>query len=470
MKSNRLKLAALLLLSLAAVAAAEKAKPNIVFILADDLGYGDLGCMGAPDLKTPNIDRLAAEGVKFTDFYANAPVCTPTRTGFMTGRWQQRVGLEFAFGYQVEQWRRVGGAWVPEPDIHALGLPLGEVTVADRLKAAGYATGAFGKWHLGYRDEYNPTKRGFDEYFGELLGHADYYGHKYYDGTPALRDGLTPVKRDGYFTDLVNARAVKFIRDHAKQPFFLYVPHLAVHAPFQPPDAPQTPFVTKETMYRGSRAIYAAMVERIDRGVGEILAELERHGLAENTLVVFSSDNGGERWSRNTPLFHHKATLWEGGIRVPCLMRWPARLPRGKITAQPAITMDLHATFLALAGVAAPTEKPLDGIDLLPLLTTATTNASAAASSAAGAATAPRERTFFWRIDRSNRKQRAIREGDWKYLNDGNTMDLLFNLAADIGERTNLTSVHPEITERLKRKLAAWEAEMDATPREILVR
>lgn len=441
----------------AASSSAPASKPNIIFILVDDLGYGDLGCMGGPDIKTPHIDRLAAEGVKFSDFYANAPVCTPTRAGFMTGRWQQRIGLEFAFGYQVEQSRRVNGAWVPEPDMHGLGLPLGEVTIADRLKAAGYATGAFGKWHLGYRDEYNPTKRGFDEYFGELLGHADFYQHKYFDGTPALRDGLKPVKRDGYFTDLVNERAVKFVRDHARHPFFLYVPHLAVHAPFQPPDAPATPFVTRESMLRGSREIYRAMLERVDRGVGEILAELDRQGIAENTLVVFSSDNGGERWSRMTPLFHHKATLWEGGIRVPCLMRWPAKLPRGKTTAQPAITMDLHATFLALAGVAAPKEKPLDGIDLLPLIT-----------AAPGAPL--RERTFFWRMDRSNRKQRAIREGDWKYLNDGNTMDLLFNLTADIGERTNLNYLRPEITDRLKKKLAAWEAEMDASDREILVR
>jgi arylsulfatase A-like enzyme len=440
-----------------AATAAPAARPNIIFILADDLGYGDLGCMGAPDVKTPHLDRLAAEGVKFTDFYANAPVCTPTRAGFITGRWQQRVGLEFAFGYQVEQSRRVNGAWVPEPDMHGLGLPLGEVTIADRLKQAGYATGAFGKWHLGYRDEYNPTKRGFDEYFGVLTGHADYYRHKYFDGTPSLREGMNPVKSDGYFTDLVNERAVKFVRDHAKHPFFLYVPHLAVHAPFQPPDAPQTPFVTKETMLHGSRAIYRAMVERIDRGVGEILAELDRQGIAENTLIVFSSDNGGERWSRNTPLFHHKATVWEGGIRVPCLMRWPVGLPRGKTTAQMAITMDLHATFLALAGVAAPAEKPLDGLNLLPLLT-------------GRADAAPLERTFFWRIDRSNRKQRAIRDGKWKYVNDGNTMDLLFDLEADIGERTNLNSAHPEITARLKQKLAAWEAEMDASPREILVR
>jgi arylsulfatase A-like enzyme len=445
----------LLLSSFGILNSSFSAPPNIVFILADDFGYGDLGCMGGTDIATPNIDRLAAEGVKFTDFYANAPVCTPTRTGFMTGRWQQRCGLEFAFGYQVEQFRRVKGEWVPEKDIHGLGLPLSETTIADRLKSAGYATGAFGKWHLGFKDEYNPTKRGFDEYFGELLGHADYYQHAYYDGTYALRDGLKPVKREGYFTDLVNERAVKFITAHAKQPFFLYVPHLAVHAPFQAPDKPDTPMVTKESMHHGSRAIYKAMVERIDHGVGLMLAELEKQGIADNTLVVFSSDNGGERYSRNAPLFHHKATVWEGGIRVPCLMRWPAKLPKGKVTSQMGITMDLHATFLVAAGVTSPAPKPLDGIDLLPLL---------------ASDSKPIDRTFFWRIDRSNRKQRAIRQRQWKYINDGNTMDLLFDLSADIGERTNLGYQHPEILEDLKSKLKSWEAEIDDTEREILVR
>ena len=431
------------------------AQPNIVFILADDFGYGDPGCMGCKDIATPNIDRLAAEGVKFTDFYANAPVCTPTRAGFMTGRWQQRCGLEFAFGYQVEQFRRVKDAWVPEPDIHALGLPLGETTIAQRLKSANYATGAFGKWHLGFKDEYNPTKRGFDEYFGELLGHADYYKHTYYDGTYALRDGLEPVKREGYLTDLINERAVKFIRDHKSEPFFLYVPHLAVHSPFEAPDAPETPMVTKETMLTGSRAIYKAMVERMDQGVGMILAELDTLKLADNTLVVFSSDNGGERFSRNLPLFHHKATVWEGGIRVPCLMRWPPKLPKGKVSSQMAITMDLHATFLAAAGVTTPAPKPLDGIDLLPLLTEDAK---------------PIERTFFWRIDRTNRKQRAIRQGPWKYINDGNSMDLLFNLDTDISERTDLGYQHPDILADLKAKLKAWEAEIDATEREIWVK
>ena len=458
----------LICLLFALCTALRAAPPNIVFILADDFGYGDLGCMGCKDIATPNIDRLAAEGVKFTDFYANAPVCTPTRTGFMTGRWQQRCGIEFAFGYQVEQFRRVKGEWVPEKDFHGLGLPLTEITLAQKLKAAGYATGAFGKWHLGFKDEFNPVNRGFDEYFGELLGHCDYYQHAYYDGTYAMRDGLKPVKQEGYFTDLINDRAAKFIRENAKKPFFLYVPHLAVHAPFQPPDAPQTPMVTKDTMHHGSRAIYKAMVERIDKGVGMILAELEKNGLSDNTLVVFSSDNGGERYSRNAPLFHHKATVWEGGIRVPCLMRWPAKLPKGKTTSQMAITMDLHATFLAAARSVVPAsagseppkggttnEKPLDGIDLVPLLISDAK---------------PIDRTFFWRIDRSNRKQKAIRHGKWKYINDGNTMDLLFDLEADIGERTNLGYQQPEVLEDLKGRLKAWEAEIDATEREIWVK
>jgi arylsulfatase A-like enzyme len=213
--------------------------------------------------------------------------------------------------------------------------------------------------------------------------------------------------------------------------------------------------VTKETMHHGSREIYKAMVERIDHGVGMILAELEKNSLADNTLVVFSSDNGGERYSRNLPLFHHKATVWEGGIRVPCLMRWPAKLPKGKVTSQMAITMDLHATFAAIAGAQTPPEKPLDGIDLIPLLTSDAK---------------PIDRTFFWRIDRSNRKQKAIRHGKWKYINDGNTMDLLFDLEADIGERVNLGYQRLEVLEDLKSKLKAWEMEMDASEREIWVR
>ncbi len=434
------------------------APPNLVFILVDDMGYGDIGCMGARDIVTPNIDRLAREGVLMTDFYANAPICTPTRAGFMLGRWQQRVGIEFAFGYQVEQMVKVGNEWKLEPDIHALGLPLDQVTLADRLRKQGYANGCFGKWHLGSKDIYNPLNRGFDEYFGELLGHADFYRHKYYDGFHALRDGLDPVEMNGrYFTDLINERAAAYVKKTAAtgKPFFLYVPHLAVHAPFQAPDAPETPMVTKENMLTGSRAIYKAMLERVDLGVGMILDELDAAGVANQTLVVFSSDNGGERWASNEPLFHHKATLWEGGIRVPCLMRWPGKIAPGTRSSVPGITMDLTATFLVAAGAKLPVEKPLDGVDLLPLIQ--------------GEAKAE-PRPFCWRMQRSNRTMKAIRFGNWKYINDGNTMDLLFDLSTDIGERHNLNFQQPSVVKDLKARLAAWEAEMDAHEKTVLIR
>jgi arylsulfatase A-like enzyme len=443
MKRILFSLLGLLLCSASAVA--QSRKPNIVFVLVDDMGYGDLGCYGAKDIRTPNIDRLAKEGVRFTDFYSNAPVCTPTRTAFITGRWQQRVGFEWAMGFAGEQFRRVvtdkGDEWVKEPDIHALGLPTSVMTLPKLLKTAGYATGAFGKWHLGYRDEFNPTHHGFDEYFGELLGHADYYNHSYYDGTYALRDGLQPVKVAGYLTDLINQRATTFIRKHANEPFFLYVPHLAVHVPWQPPGRP-LPAVTKENMYEGTRRDYAAMLEKVDEGVGILLDELKRQGQLDNTLFVLSSDNGGERLSDTTPFFHHKQTLWEGGIRVAGLMRWPGgQLPAGKVTSQAAITMDLSATFAAVASVKA---ENFDGINLLPILR---------------GEQPEQTRTFCWRINRTERKQKAVRHGSWKYIWDGGN-EMLFDLRHDPGERRDLYYQHPDIFADLKKRLADWEAEM----------
>ncbi len=430
-----------------------QAKPNIVFVLIDDFGYADCGAYGATDIRTPHIDRLASEGVKFTDFYANAPVCSPTRCGFITGRWQQRVGLEWAFGFSASSSYRQGDQWISEPDIHALGLPTSEVTLAQLLKDAGYMTGVFGKWHLGYQDQYNPTKRGFDEYFGELLGHSDFYNHSYYDGTYALREGLNPIKAEGYLTDLINQRAADFVDAHADKPFFLYVPHLAVHCPWQPPGRP-LPSVTKENMYDGDRKDYAAMVERIDDGVGMLLDALQRHGILDNTLFVLSSDNGGERLSDNSPLFHKKSTLWEGGIRVPCLMRWPARLPAGQVTTQVGITMDLSATFASLAGVNVPEDKPFDGIDLMPILTLEQP---------------AQTRALYWRIDRPDRQQKVVRHGDWKYISDGNT-ELLFDLANDISETRDMRYRHPEVFAELKAMLARWEQEMDRHPKEIMIK
>jgi len=428
-------------------------KPNIVFVLIDDFGYADSGPYGAKDIRTPHIDRLAREGVKFTDFYSNAPVCTPTRCGFITGRWQQRVGFEWAMGFSADSFRRNGNEWVREPDIHGLGLPTSIPTLPKMLKAAGYATGAFGKWHLGFKDEYNPTKHGFDEYFGELLGHSDYYTHSYYDGTYALRDGLKPVKVEGYLTDLINQRATEFVRKHAREPFFLYVPHLAVHCPYQPPGRP-LPSVTKTNMYDGDRRTYAAMVEKVDEGVGMLLAELEKQGVLDNTLFVLSSDNGGERYSDNSPLFHHKSTLWEGGIRVPCLMRWPAKLPKGKVTSQVGITMDLSATFAAIAGAKPSADRPFDGINLLPILT---------------GEQPEQPRTLAWRIDRTGRQQKALRHGLWKYIQDSN-VEMLFDLASDIGERNDVSFQNPKVFADLKQRLAAWEAELAKERTDFLVK
>jgi arylsulfatase A len=434
-------------------AAGPERRPNIVFVLVDDMGYNDLGCMGSKDLPTPNIDRLAREGVRFTDFYSNAPVCTPTRAAFITGRYQQRTGLEWALGYTAEQFRLSDGKWVPEPDKLALGLSPRDTSLPRLLKEAGYGTAAFGKWHLGFRPQFNPTLHGFDEYFGVLLGHTDYYRYKYFDGTYQLYENTKPAKAMGYMTDLINQRAVDYIKRKGKRPFFLYVPYNAVHWPFQVPDRPDQ-ILTRENRFDGTRKDYIAMLQRIDRGVGEMLRALEKEGVLDDTLFIFSSDNGGERLSDNAPLFNHKSTLWEGGIRVPCLMRWPARLPKGKVTGQVGITMDLTATILAAAGVKLPADYRPDGIDLVPILS--------------GKKPA-RPRTLFWRVDRSDRKQKAVRHGKWKYVKDG-MVDMLFDLEKDISERRDLGYRHPDVVRKLKKLLADWEADLARTPPDFVVR
>jgi arylsulfatase A-like enzyme len=449
---RNLSLCACILASLAPPAVAQEKRPNIVFILMDDMGYADIGCMGSKEVRTPNIDRIAREGVKLSNFYANAPVCTPTRAAFITGRYQQRVGLEWALGYTAEQYRRVDGKWTPLPDMYLPGLPANQITLARWLKLAGYRTGVFGKWHLGFRPEFNPLRHGFDEYFGVLTGHADYYTHKYFDGTHVLRQNEDDVPAKGYLTDLITEKAVTFVERNKEHPFFLYVPHLAVHFPFQVPDKPGQ-VLTKENATEGTREAYVRMLERVDQGVGRILETLEKHKLLDNTLVAFSSDNGGYKLSDNQPLFHYKASLWEGGVRVPCLMRWPGKLPAGMTRSQMGITMDLTATFLAAAG-ALPADGKLDGIDLLPILSG---NAQ------------PRERAFFWRIQRSDRQQKAVRQGKWKYLKDAST-EFLFDLDADIGERRNLAYQHPELVTRLRQLHAAWEADVDRHSVEIVVK
>lgn len=418
-------------------AGAPPARPNVVLIITDDVGYGDIGSYGAPDVKTPHIDRLAREGVRLTDFYAS-PQCTPTRAALISGRYQQRLRLERALstvGPSLEQ-----------------GLPANGRSLPQLLKNAGYATGLVGKWHLGFKREFSPRAHGFDYFFGFLAGYVDFYTHtRGIDGAADLHENDAPVRVEGYLTDLITERAVRFVQANAARPFFLEIAYNAAHWPFQPPDHPSRAanngrFQGPDDAVPATRADYVAMLERADRGVGEVLATLDRLGLTRNTLVIFTNDNGGEWLSRNAPLFHRKDTLWEGGIRVPAIFRWPERLPAGRTSAQAGITMDLTRTILAAAGAPAPAEAGLEGMDLLPIL--------------AGRSPVV-ERALFWRIATESRQQRAVRRGDWKLLIDGDDL-LLFNLRDDIGERSDLASQRPDLVRQLLPLVLAWEKDVDA--------
>ena len=421
-----------------------RSKPNVVLIIMDDMGYGDIGSYGAPDARTPNIDRLAREGIRLTNAYANGPNCTPTRASLITGRYQQRVGLEWPLG-SSEQER---------------GLPVTGRSLPALLRSNGYDTGLIGKWHLGFKPEFGPNAHGFDEFFGFLSGAVDYYSHRRGDGTPDLFENTTPIEVPDYLTDEITRRSVRFIDNHAAKPFFLEVAYNATHWPFQPPNhRPTDPHAVPRPneqgdmrLYQGpedaepaSRRDYVRMLERADDGVGAILAALARHGLARNTLVIFTNDNGGEWLSRNAPFSHRKSTLWEGGIRVPLLLRWPGHLPPGKTSLQVAITMDLTASIIAVTKTGIPSEQSFDGINLIPNLT---------------GASRPVERELFWRIVRPNIQQKAVRSGRWKLLIDGRSF-LLFDLNTDLAERHDLAAQHPELVRKLKRRIEEWEKEID---------
>jgi len=436
MRHQAFLVAALLLGAGAQLPAQTTRPPNVVLILMDDLGYGDLGSYGAPDVRTTNVDRLAREGVRLTDAYANGAVCTPTRTALITGRYQQRFRLEWALG--------------ATPGDLELGLPATGTSLPALLKANSYATGLVGKWHLGWKPEFGPLTHGFDEFYGFLSGAHDYYTRNTADGPPDLYDNTTPVEPAGYLTDEITRRGVSFIARHADGPFFLEVAYNAVHWPFEPPDRPPTDATVRplrqmpDDSVAATRQDYVRMLERADQGVGQILAELERRGVANNTLVIFTNDNGGEWLSRNAPLYHRKGTLWEGGIRVPLILRWPGRLPAAKTSAQVAITFDLTATILAATRTPLPAGYHPDGIDLLPVLR----------------GDSPVERRLFWRINRPNRRQQAVRSGRWKLLVDAGQY-LLFDLSNDPGERTDLAARHPDIVVALKGALAAWDKDVD---------
>ncbi len=410
--------------------------PNVVLIMTDDVGYGDLGSYGGPDIQTPNIDRLAKEGVRLTDFYA-APQCTPTRAALITGRYQQRVRLERALSTDRASLEQ--------------GLPATGRSLPQLVRNNGYATALIGKWHLGYKPEFGPNAHGFNYFFGFLSGYIDFYTHtRGGDGLRDLFENTTPIEESGYMTDLITARAVRFIEQKAARPFFLEIAYSAAHWPFQPPDrfskAPNNGgFQGPEASPAATRQDYAAMLERADAGIGQVLQTLESRGLTRNTLVIFTNDNGGEWLSRNAPLFHRKDTLWEGGIRVPAIFRWPGRLPAGKTSAQAGITMDLTASILAATSTPVPPEAELEGIDLLPILQGRQPSV---------------ERTLFWRIDVPHRQQRAVRRGHWKLLLDGDDL-LLFDVAADIGERQDRAVERTDLVRQLLPLLREWEKGVD---------
>lgn len=414
--------------------------PNVVLIITDDVGYGDIGSYGAPDVKTPSIDRIAREGVRLTDFYANGATCSPTRTSLITGRYQQRVGIEAPLG--------AGG----RAD-HERGLPPTAASLPQLLRNNGYATALVGKWHLGWQPRFAPEAHGFEYFFGFKSGFVDFYQHTAGRDAP-IRDDLfehgQPVKVEGYLTDLITERSLRFIETNARKPFFLEVAYNAAHWPYQRPDQPSTAIddgrhLTPFDEATSTRADYVAMLERADRGIGQVLDTLDKLGLRDDTLVIFTNDNGGEWLSRNAPLFHNKGTVWEGGIRVPTAVRWPARIPAGRTSGQVGATFDLTATILAATGTTVPADARLDGIDLLPVLE----------------GRAPEiERTLFWRVT-LQRAQAAVRSGDWKLLVD-NGRPFLFNVKTDVGERENLIGSRADVAKRLRPLLATWHAEVDA--------
>ena len=410
--------------------AAPLERPNVLFILADDLGFGDLSCYGRPDYRTPVLDDLAGQGLKFTSAYAAAPVCTPTRCAFVTGRYPQRteVGLhEPLTGRDLDK-----------------GLVPDHPTVASLLKANDYETALIGKWHLGWKPEFGPNRHGFEEFYGILSGAGDYFTHRSSDAkAPDLWENLTPVERVGYLTDVLSDRAAAFVTRPRTKPFYLSLHYTAPHAPWEgPEDAAigHTSHGEGPMTDGGSLKVFASMMKSMDAGIGRVLRALGRAKLERNTLVIFTSDNGGERYSYHWPFSFQKLYLNEGGIRVPAIVRWTGVVPVGRVTEQPAITMDWTATILSVTGTKPDPGYPLDGEDLLPVCR---------------GARPLYDRTFFWRTQSRD----AARVGNWKYLKDSGN-ERLFDLSVDPGEKNDLRSQRGPVFEKIRDQYLAWNAQM----------
>jgi arylsulfatase A-like enzyme len=431
-------------------------RPNFVIVYADDLGYGDLGCYGSDALRTPQVDALAAGGVRFTNWYSNSPVCSPSRAALLTGRYPARAGVSEILG---------GKRGTP-------GLPGDEVTLAALLRDAGYATGAFGKWHLGMTAEHGPNAHGFDEFFGFRAGCVDYYSHIYYWGQGRGTNPAHDLWHNGdevwangrYLTELIAERAVRFVEERAGAPFFLYLPFNAPHYPMHAPPE----YLDRFPGLPPDRRIMAAMIAALDDGVGAVVAALKAAGCYDDTVIFISSDNGPSSESRNWldgtedhyyggsagHFRGHKASLFEGGIREPAILSYPARLPSGRVCDGVGAMMDVLPTFAGLAGVDLPPGRALDGRDIFPM--------------AAEGAPSP-HRQVCWEYA----GQLAVRQGGWKLVLDGK-LDFarpaadpvhLADLASDPGERVNLADRRPQLVEQLRADAQAWLVDVNR-PRE----
>jgi arylsulfatase A-like enzyme len=418
-----------------------RTKPNILFILADDMGWGDLSCYGRPDYQTPNLDELAGEGIRFTNAYSAAPVCTPTRVGFHTGRYPARlpVGLEEPIHERTA---------LSEQKLQATGIPLAHPTISSLIKSAGYETGLVGKWHLGYLPYFSPLKFGFDEFFGNMSGAVDHFTHRDMTNSLDMFEGEVPLEKIGYMTDLLTERAVEYIRRPRSKPFYLSLHYTAPHWPWE---GPKDIAVSKAMKYGpagfragGSLKVYAEMMKNMDDGIGRVLSALKAAKVENETLVIFTSDNGGERFSYNWPFRGQKMEVFEGGIRVPAIVRWPGVARPGSVTDQPAITMDWTATMIAAAGAKPEAAYPLDGEDLARVLK---------------AQRPIVDRTFFWRT----KNQGAVRSGKWKYVRTG-ANESLFDLSIDEHEQADFKEAQPAVLTRLREAFKSWESDKQKYP------
>lgn len=423
-------------------------RPNVVFILADDLGWGDLSIDGQQNYQTPHLDKLASEGVRFSQAYSSSPVCTSTRVSFFRGRYPGRL----AIGNQEPLLgaRQVGDS---------VGLPPEHPTVASLLKANGYDTALIGKWHCGYLPKYSPLHSGFNEFFGNFSGAIDYFRHVDTAGEPDLWEAEVPVQYIGYITDLFTDHAIEFIkRQRFWQPFYLSLHHTAPHWPWEGPDDIElsNALIGKDGLESwintGTAESYAAVVKSLDKGVGKVLQALDDAGIADNTIVIFASDNGGEKFSNLGEFKGKKGYVYEGGIRVPTYIRFPGVIAPNQVNDQVIITHDITATILAATNTLPDSNYPLDGEDLLPIIKGETPIHS---------------RTLFWRYKGIDTPvlppkvlQGAVRSAEWKYVKTGDK-EFLFNLATDSKEEVDLQFEYVSIFEQLRAEYQKWESELE---------